>query len=309
MRRGRDRARDLLGDDVALVREPEPFGPERLAELADRGRRPDDDAPRIGIERLDPRQLREIEQEAVRDDDRRERVAGRGDADAEPVAHRSGDELADLVFAFRRRGPRRFAALVPDPVPPHPRETISRLGRRTKPYHRPVDAPLLVVVTGMPSSGKTTIATALAERLRLPLVAKDDLKESLFETLGPGDVAWSGRLGDAAYDLMFALARTMLAARVPLIVEANFFAGQATRFITLPEHRLVQIHCDAPLACCSSAMPRASATRDTTTARSSKSCRHGTRAERTLRWTCPARPFGSTPPSPSTSRRGQSLPL
>ena len=111
-----------------------------------------------------------------------------------------------------------------------------------------MDAPLLVVVTGMPSSGKTTIATALAERLRLPLVAKDDLKESLFETLGHGDVAWSGRLGDAAYDLMFALARTMLAARVPLIVEANFFAGQATRFITLPEHRLVQIHCDAPLA-------------------------------------------------------------
>lgn len=100
----------------------------------------------------------------------------------------------------------------------------------------------------MPSSGKTTIAAALAERLRLPLVAKDDLKESLFETLGPGDVAWSGRLGDAAYDLMFALARTMLAARVSLIVEANFFGGQAARFASLPEHRLVQIHCDAPLA-------------------------------------------------------------
>lgn len=108
-------------------------------------------------------------------------------------------------------------------------------------------APLLVVVTGMPSSGKTTVAESLAARLRLPLVAKDDLKESLFETLGTGDVAWSGRLGDAAYDLMFALARTMLSARVSLIVEANFFVGQATRFESLPEHRLVQIHCDAPL--------------------------------------------------------------
>jgi predicted kinase len=108
--------------------------------------------------------------------------------------------------------------------------------------------PLLVVVTGMPSSGKTTIATALAERLRLPLVAKDDLKESLFETLGSRDVARSGQLGDAAYDLMFTLARTMLAARVPLILEANFFAGQAKRISALPENRLVQIHCDAPLA-------------------------------------------------------------
>jgi predicted kinase len=118
---------------------------------------------------------------------------------------------------------------------------------QTRPYHRPVTAPLLVVVTGMPSSGKTTIAESLAVRLQLPLVAKDDLKESLFETLGAGDIAWSGRLGDAAYDLMFTLARTMLRAHVPLIVEANFFSGQATRFITLPAHRVVQIYCDAPL--------------------------------------------------------------
>jgi len=105
----------------------------------------------------------------------------------------------------------------------------------------------LVVVTGMPSSGKTTVAESLAERLRLPLVAKDDLKESLYGTLGAGDVAWSGRLGDAAYDLMFALARTILAAHAPLIVEANFFVDQSARFASLPEHRLVQIHCDAPL--------------------------------------------------------------
>lgn len=111
-----------------------------------------------------------------------------------------------------------------------------------------MDAPLLVVVTGMPSSGKTTIAESLAEHLNLPLVAKDDLKESLFETLGPGDVAWSGRLGDAAYDLMFGLARTMLSSRVSLIAEANFFRGQASRFRSLPPHRLVQVHCSAPLA-------------------------------------------------------------
>jgi predicted kinase len=110
-----------------------------------------------------------------------------------------------------------------------------------------VGAPLLVVVTGMPSSGKTTIAESLAERLRLPLIAKDDLKESLFETLGPGDVAWSGRLGDAAYDLIFGLARAMLSSRVSLILEANFFRSQAPRFTALPEHVLVQIHCDAPL--------------------------------------------------------------
>jgi predicted kinase len=111
-----------------------------------------------------------------------------------------------------------------------------------------VGAPLLVVVTGMPSSGKTTFAESLAERLRLPLIAKDDLKESLFDSLGAGDVAWSGRLGDAAYTLIFDLATTILAARVSMIIEANFFVDQTTRFTSLPQHRLVQIHCEAPLA-------------------------------------------------------------
>ena len=34
-----------------------------------------------------------------------------------------------------------------------------------------MDAPLVVVVTGPPAAGKTTIARAIAERLRLPLIA------------------------------------------------------------------------------------------------------------------------------------------
>jgi predicted kinase len=40
----------------------------------------------------------------------------------------------------------------------------------------------------MPSSGKTTVAEGLAERLRLPLIAKDDIKESLYESLGAPDL-------------------------------------------------------------------------------------------------------------------------
>ena len=116
---------DLLRDDVALVREPEALRPERLAELADRRRRADDDAPGSCVERVDPRQAREVEQQAVGTYDRRERMAGSGDADVEPVARRCGNQLADLVFALRARCARRLAALVPDPVSPHG-ENISR---------------------------------------------------------------------------------------------------------------------------------------------------------------------------------------
>lgn len=110
------------------------------------------------------------------------------------------------------------------------------------------DLPLLIVVTGMPSSGKTTVAEGLAARLCLPLIAKDDIKESLYESLGAGSVEASGALGTAAYGLIFALARTMLGSGVSVIVEANFFRDQEGEFEALPPHRLVQLHCEAPLA-------------------------------------------------------------
>lgn len=110
-----------------------------------------------------------------------------------------------------------------------------------------VAAPTLVVVTGMPSSGKTTVAQALARQLRVPLIAKDAIKESLYDSLGADDLASSGRLGAAAFGVIFALARIALASCASLIVEANFFPDQETEFAALPAHRLVQLHCDAPL--------------------------------------------------------------
>jgi hypothetical protein len=97
-----------------------------------------------------------------------------------------------------------------------------------------VTPPTLVLVTGMPSSGKTTVAEALARQLRLPLIAKDTIKESLYDSLGADDVASSGRLGAASFDVLFATARVALASGASLIVEANFFPDQDREFAALP---------------------------------------------------------------------------
>jgi predicted kinase len=48
---------------------------------------------------------------------------------------------------------------------------------------------LLIVITGLPGTGKTTLGRKLAEELALPFISKDDIKELLFDGLGWEDRA------------------------------------------------------------------------------------------------------------------------
>src|SRR6266508_4058354 len=69
----------------------------------------------------------------------------------------------------------------------------------TIPTPRGAPVRTLLLVTGAPSSGKTTLAVPLARHLGLPLITKDTIKEALFDTLGTGDHTWSTRLGAASF--------------------------------------------------------------------------------------------------------------
>lgn len=82
--------------------------------------------------------------------------------------------------------------------------------------------PVLVIITGLPCSGKTTLARRLASDLHLPLVTKDGIKEILFETVGWSDREWSRKLGAATYELMYHWIEILLAAGVSLAAESNF---------------------------------------------------------------------------------------
>ena len=63
------------------------------------------------------------------------------------------------------------------------------------------------MVSGAPGTGKSTIARELGAALRLPVLSLDPIKEALADVLGLGDEDWSNRVGDAAAEVVFRLAR------------------------------------------------------------------------------------------------------
>jgi predicted kinase len=109
--------------------------------------------------------------------------------------------------------------------------------------------PTLVIVSGAPGSGKTTLAHRLASDLRMPLISKDELKETIADTVGlPPDVPASMRLGGVAYAALYFVARQLVEAQTGLIIESNFRRG-----VSEPELRPLLAWSDAGLIQCTAA--------------------------------------------------------
>ena len=84
------------------------------------------------------------------------------------------------------------------------------------------EQPLLVIVTGPPASGKTSIAREIATDLSIPAIHKDEYKERLADLM-PGDgLEWSQRLGRAAYEIILLTGESIVNAGGSCLLEANF---------------------------------------------------------------------------------------
>ena len=115
----------------------------------------------------------------------------------------------------------------------------------SEPYHdrsgRPLPRPLLVIVSGAPGSGKTTMAARLARELRLPHHNRDLVRDGLWMTDGDDAAVPTGR----AWDVWLAGVQHYLDAGVSLVIDQTFYRGRSDvtlRSELVPRSLAVNVH-------------------------------------------------------------------
>lgn len=87
--------------------------------------------------------------------------------------------------------------------------------------------PTLLLVTGPPAVGKSTLAARLAADLGVPLLAKDVFKETIADGFGVSTLDESRRAGLAAVRALYAAVAELLRREVSCVVESAFPRGLA----------------------------------------------------------------------------------
>ena len=82
--------------------------------------------------------------------------------------------------------------------------------------------PLLIVVTGRPGSGKTTLAYTLAKTIHCPVFCRDEFKEGFVNTLGGNHESLGKDTNWVIYETFFQAVEFVLSKRISLVIEAAF---------------------------------------------------------------------------------------
>jgi adenylate kinase family enzyme len=70
----------------------------------------------------------------------------------------------------------------------------------------------LILVTGSPATGKTTLATQLSERLNIPVFYRDRITEVLWDAPAPGDKV-PNQFGPASAEVIFHIIEQLMKSR------------------------------------------------------------------------------------------------
>ena len=80
----------------------------------------------------------------------------------------------------------------------------------------------LIIIAGMPATGKSTVAAAVSKAFGYPVIEKDYLKEGLFDVLGFENYAQKRALDHAANEELLRTVRALLKSGTSAIIDNNF---------------------------------------------------------------------------------------
>lgn len=87
---------------------------------------------------------------------------------------------------------------------------------------RRMNKPAVIIVNGFPGAGKTTLAERLSKDLKLPLLSRDGIYETLFDALDCKTHGSPPLLAPAAFTFLYSFAGKVLAAGQSLVIEGFF---------------------------------------------------------------------------------------
>lgn len=80
----------------------------------------------------------------------------------------------------------------------------------------------LIIIAGMPATGKSTLAKKISEKLQIPILEKDEIKEEMFDTLGYANLTEKRKLDIAANAILLRCTASLLKGGQSLIIVNNF---------------------------------------------------------------------------------------
>lgn len=93
----------------------------------------------------------------------------------------------------------------------------------------------LIILAGMPATGKSTLAAAMSRAFGYPILEKDNIKEGLFDTIGFENYPQKRRLDHAANEVLLRVLAAMLKSGTSAIVDNNFDTASAEKLCALIE--------------------------------------------------------------------------
>lgn len=112
------------------------------------------------------------------------------------------------------------------------------------------DATNLIIITGPPCTGKTTLGRWLANELGFPLFYKDQFKEILFDHLESPNLETKRAFGRASFVCLQEIISVLLSSGIHHIIEANYTGPNACVYFTDLETSSnvklceIHLHCD-----------------------------------------------------------------